>query len=398
MAGAVQLRPIFGAVQVSERMAPVQVSGLVEFVRVRVVLLRANGDTAVSRVVEFPADSQSIALTLPVVLSANAGSEGETLDASLRFVNAAGDTVFRGGPIPVQARVSGAPTTTPPEIPVTYSGPGATAAAIAIAPRTVSGGAGATVTFGATVRDAQGGTLTGTPVAFLSSDTTLVQVGLRTGVATLRGLKGQAMVYATTLTGQRDSASVTVVAPPSHLGYLTQPAKVAAGTVLPAVRVAVLDAARDTVRGAVGTMRVALTGGTTGAVLGGTTRVMVEGGVARFGDLMVDRAGSGYRLVATLDSVPGVPAATSDTFSIGEAPLPSNGPPLLYVGTEVASLGVGRTAPITAYLSNPARETTTITLRSRNDSIAQWTTATIAIPFNGTQGTGTLSGRARGTT
>jgi hypothetical protein len=398
MAGAVQLRPVFRALQVSERLGPVQVNGLVEFVRVRVVLLRANGDTALTRVVEFPADSQSIALTLPVVLSANAGSEGETLDASLRFVNAAGDTVFRGGPIAVQARVSGAPTTTPPEIPVTYSGPGATAASLAITPRNYSGGAGATVSFGATVRDAQGGTLAGTPVAFLSSDTTLVQVGLRTGVATLRGLKGQAMVYATTLTGQRDSASVTVVAPPAQMGYLTQPAKVAAGTVLPAVRVAVLDAARDTVRGAVGTMRVALTGGTTGAVLGGTTRVAVEGGIARFSDLTVDRAGSGYRLVATLDSVSGVPAATSDTFSIGEAPLPSNGPPLLYVGTEVASLGVGRSAPITAYLSNPAREPTAITLRSRSDSIAQWTTSTITIPFNGTQGTGTLSGRARGTT
>lgn len=60
LAGAVQLRPVFAGLRLAGQGAPVSVSGLVDFVRVRIVLLRANGDTAVKRVVEFPADSQSL--------------------------------------------------------------------------------------------------------------------------------------------------------------------------------------------------------------------------------------------------------------------------------------------------------------------------------------------------
>ena len=51
------------------------------------------------------------------------------LALNLRYVNAAGDTVFRGGPVTVTAVPAtpgaGPPAPAPVTIPITYTGPGA---------------------------------------------------------------------------------------------------------------------------------------------------------------------------------------------------------------------------------------------------------------------------------
>jgi len=89
----------------------------------------------------------------------------------------------------------------------------------------------------------------------------------------------------------------------------------------PAVTVRILDALGALVTGFTGPVTVALIDGTAGAVLGGTRTVSASGGIARFGDLRVDRPGSGYHLRASTSSLPDV---TSAPFDI-TAPLPTTG-------------------------------------------------------------------------
>ena len=57
-----------------------------------------------------------------------------------------------------------------------------------------------------------------------------------------------------------------------------------------------------------GPVSIALAAHPGGATLGGTLTVNAVGGVATFGDLSVDKAGTGYTLRAT---AAGLPAATS---------------------------------------------------------------------------------------
>lgn len=61
----VALNPQFAALRLDGSGEVLSVGSIVPFTRVRVVLLRANGDTAVNRVVDFPADADSISLTFP---------------------------------------------------------------------------------------------------------------------------------------------------------------------------------------------------------------------------------------------------------------------------------------------------------------------------------------------
>jgi len=216
-AGAVQLNPAFPMVRLEGQGQPLSVASIVSFTRVRIILLRANGDTVINRVVEFPPESASLSLAFPVTLEPSAPASGEVLSASLRFVSAAGDTVFRGGPVNVVA----APTTSspppPPEIPLTYTGPGANAASVAISPKTRTARTGDAIPFSATVRDAQGLTLANTPVAFASLDTSKVRVGLTTGAAVVQGFRGIAMLVAQTVTGQRDTAVVSITPTPTAI-------------------------------------------------------------------------------------------------------------------------------------------------------------------------------------
>lgn len=216
-AGAVQLAPTFPMMRVAGREQPLSIGSIVSFARVRLVLLRANGDTVLNRVVEFPPESASLSLSFPVALDPAAPASGEILAAHLRFVGATGDTVFRGGPVNVVAAPANTPPPTPPEIPLTYTGIGANAASIAITPKTKTVRTGDSLVFTATARDAQGTVLPNTPVAYTSLDTTTVRVGLTSGSATVAGFRGIGTVVAQTVTGQRDTAIVTIAPTPTAI-------------------------------------------------------------------------------------------------------------------------------------------------------------------------------------
>jgi hypothetical protein len=102
------------------------------------------------------------------------------------------------------------------------------------------------------------------------------------------------------------------------LVFTIQPAGANADEIItPAVQVAALDSAGATDVTFAGTVTLRLGGNPTGAFLGGTRTVGAVGGVASFGDITVDRPGSGFSLVAT---APGARAATSAGFNIVERP------------------------------------------------------------------------------
>lgn len=587
----VALEPVFQTVRLAGTGEARSIASVVDFTRVRVVLLRATGDTAVDRIVEFPPDSTSVQLNVTVTLGTGATSEGEPFSATLKYVNAAGDTVFTGGPVTVTARPAGSGgSQPPPQIPVVYSGRGANAASVAIAPRTPSVVRNQSLAFTATVRDAAQAVITGTPVAFTSSDTTLVRVDLATGAATVPGVRGTARVTVQTLTGQADTATVTIAptptavavvsgnnqsvrqasafplpvrvrvtaadalpvsgsvvafavtsgqgsvsaaldttdasgfaetnwtagdsagiatlratvqgtsltatatgtqlsSGPTTLTFESQPAAIAAGASLPSIRVVVRDATADTVRAFTGNVTLSLTGGTAGASLLGVRTVAAIGGIVRWDSLTVDRAGTGYRVTATIT---GGPSAQSGTFDVaaslpstvtaesgsGQSVLPGtaypdslvarvtdlfgapkagvtvtwtvlagggsvapptsltdvNGrarvrwtagtggvqqvrasvgalPPATFTGSVIAVDGpstlfvtaaevtptIGRSLPVTIFLSNPTPAPLTIALAMR-DSVAAWGASSVTIPAGGSQVTVAATGLAQGQT
>ena len=105
---------------------------------------------------------------------------------------------------------------------------------------------------------------------------------------------------------------------PRTLTFIVQPAGGNADDIItPAIQVAALDSAGATDITFAANVTITIGGNPTGGFLGGTRTVVAFGGVAVFGDLTIDRPGSGFTLVAT---APGARAATSAGFSIGAQP------------------------------------------------------------------------------
>ena len=107
---------------------------VVQFDRVRVVLRRADGSVAIDQVASFAAGADSVVLDLRVALRTGTPSTGEPLGLNLDYINASGDTVFRGGPVIVRAIPEGR-NSEPPQpvaVPLSYTGPGAEAVSVTI--------------------------------------------------------------------------------------------------------------------------------------------------------------------------------------------------------------------------------------------------------------------------
>lgn len=470
----VALNPVFGTVTLAGTGEVLSIGSVVDFNRVRVVLLRTNGDTAVDQLVPFPPESTTVRLAFNVTLGEGATSQGEQLAATLKYLNAAGDTVFSGGPIQVLARPSSNPGAAP-DVPLDYTGPGANAASIVIAPTTFVGTINQTTTFSAVVRDAQNTVLSNAPIAFTSTDSSRVRVNIRTGATTLLGARGTALIIAQTLTGQADTADVSITptpsavvlvsggaqnvragdpfpqpirvrvnavdgigvagvtvdfsvaqgggsvtpltavtdangeavatwtagptagpgtlrasilsntvgvnvtgnqlsAAPTSLQFSASPANFTAGDSIPPFSVIVLDATGDTVPGFSGVVTLALTGGTAGASIVGQTTGEAVNGVATFSGLTVNRAGTGYRLVA---QVAGVPNAQTALFNVAAA-LPRF---VTVIG------GGGQTAPASTALAD--------SIRVRVTDVFGFAIAGVTVNFTVAVGGGTVSPTSR---
>jgi adhesin/invasin len=103
---------------------------------------------------------------------------------------------------------------------------------------------------------------------------------------------------------------------PAKLGFLDAPPEVVAGEALPAVEVAVLDAAGTLVPTATNEVTLSLQPGPGGGALAEGTTVRAVNGIATFRDVRVLRAGPESRLVASGD---GLAPAESSSFTVDAA-------------------------------------------------------------------------------
>ena len=206
--------------------------------------------------------------------------------------------------------------------------------AFAVQPTDVATGSSITPAVQVTVQDAQGNTVTastvsvtlaitggtGTGGAALGGTLTVAAVN---GVATFSTLTVDRVgtgytltVTATGLTNATSTAFTVTPGVPTKLAFSVQPTAVAAGAAIaPTVQVTIQDAQGNTVTAATTNVTLAITSetGTTGAVLGGTLTQAAVSGVATFGNLTIDKVGTGYTLTATATSLT---SATSSTFAV----------------------------------------------------------------------------------
>lgn len=214
---AIAWSPLFPAAYLESQLAAQQA---VPFERVRITLLREDGTVAIDTVVLFPAGVDSIAVAISVPLPEGTPASGLPLKLSLGYLNAAGETVFRGGPVDVVALPAGAGSTTPPPvvIPVTYSGPGAGATAVRISPKTTNGTIGDVVSFSAQALNSAGTVIPNTPVIFASLDPTRATIAnANVGTVVLASGRGPVRIVAKLLTGLADTAVINVTARPARL-------------------------------------------------------------------------------------------------------------------------------------------------------------------------------------
>lgn len=221
-------------------------SGLVDFDRVRVVFLRSDNTAALDRVVAFPSTSDSVAVSFDIPLTEGAGAAGEPMALTLAYVNAAGDTVFRGGPtqVLVTASRAGEPAPAPFSVALTFTGQGSNATRVAIAPETLTVVAGSQFAFSATASDADAAPVPTAPIAWLSLDSARAAVTSNlSGSGTARESRGEARVVARLLNGPADTAILVVTPRPGSLAAVpgTPPTAPALGTVPVTVRVNATD-------------------------------------------------------------------------------------------------------------------------------------------------------------
>lgn len=192
------------------------------FERVRVTLLRLDGTVAKDTTLAFASTTDSVRLALDVPLPLTAPDTGITLSLSLRYVNSAGDTVFRGGPTNVTARPASGGGGAPIVLPIRWDPNGALPATLVLTPATGAAVAGTTTTFSAVVTDAGGAPLVGTPVVYSSIDTTRARFAAPgSGVATWLPVRGLTRVVATTLNGIADTSTFDISLPASLLATVS---------------------------------------------------------------------------------------------------------------------------------------------------------------------------------
>jgi hypothetical protein len=117
------------------------------------------------------------------------------------------------------------------------------------------------------------------------------------------------------LTGTTSAGFNVTPGTPTHLGFVQQPTSAVAGVAIsPAITVQLLDANNNVVTtDSTDAVSMAIGGNPGGGTLSGTTTVTATNGVASFGDLSINKTGTGYTLKAGSGSLTG---ATSGSFNI----------------------------------------------------------------------------------
>ncbi len=162
---------------------------------------------------------------------------------------------------------------------------------------------------------------------------------------------------------------------PSKLAFTVQPSITVAGVAISTVQVAVQDASGITVPTATNSITISIGTNAGGGTLSGTTTVSAVAGIATFSNLSIDKAGTGYTLVASSGSLT---SATSASFNINAASAT-----LLAFTVQPSTTTAGAAIPDVKVAIKDAFGNTVTTATN---------TITIAIGTN--PSTGTLSGTA----
>ncbi len=196
----------------------------------------------------------------------------------------------------------------------TVSAIGTTTTITAVTPGTIVLGQQVTVTFtvsgGATgtVSVSDGSAGCSAPVATGSCSYTPISAGAKTITASY---PGDATHVASSDT---DALQVDPFGVATHLQFLVEPSTVLAGDkISPAVEVRILDVFGNLVTSATDAITISIGTNPAGGILGGTVTVSAVGGIASFGDLTIDAAGTGYILDA---AAAGLSGASSNAFDV----------------------------------------------------------------------------------
>ena len=187
-------------------------ASLIEVESVRCLLLREEteevvGDTVVHG--DFQSGTVELVLTVPVQ------SESEVFLLTLTLIGPAGDTVFQGGPLEVTAAV-GSEEPQQIAVPLGYVGVGSDAVAVQIVEVPATLIYGDTVTLVAEALDNAGEPIVGTPIVWVSRDTTMAVVADKfQGQVVGTSREGSVQVEAQLLTGQTDVASLSLTQRPT---------------------------------------------------------------------------------------------------------------------------------------------------------------------------------------
>ncbi|HXJ32144.1 MAG TPA: Ig-like domain-containing protein, partial [Gemmatimonadales bacterium] len=161
--------------------------------------------------------------------------------------------------------------------------------------------------------------------------------------------------------------------PQTKLVFFVQPSTTASGaTITPAVQVQIQDAFGNLVN-STDNVTVAIGTNPSSGTLSGTKTVAAVGGVASFGDLSINNAGTGYTLTASSGVLTG---ATSNAFNISASPAQ------LGFFTQPANTAAGATI-------TPAVQ---VEIQDNGGSRVTTATNTVTLAFGNNAGGGTLSG------
>jgi hypothetical protein len=193
-----------------------------EFSRVRILLRFPDGSIAKDTIIDFPVGALEVAVPLNIVLPASVPAAGVTMSGSLSYINSAGTVVWakENQSVPVVPAVPGTPPPPPVVVVPTYVGPGATATAVRITPKTLTVNTGGSFSFSAVAVDAGGTVLPNTPLLFVAENG-LATVNSLTGAGTAGTARGTTRIFARLLTNQQDDAVLTIVAPPSSIASVS---------------------------------------------------------------------------------------------------------------------------------------------------------------------------------
>ncbi len=152
-----------------------------------------------------------------------------------------------------------------------------------------------------------------------------------------------------TFFGGSGGGATSVAGPPADLRFADQPQTTRARNTLAPVRVAVRDDQGNIVAGFAGVVSVALDSNHAAGSLGDSTSVAAAAGVATFRHLRIDKAGTGYWLVASAPGTALAPAR-SQPFNILA---PSTGSLTVTTTTSGSHLPSGYTITVDDSISQP---------------------------------------------